>query len=54
MHFWLHYAAHCAEKTVSACLCVGSVSTERVGQGEVDRVNWMELCTWLLGLALKE
>ena len=35
VHFWLHHTAHCAEKIVSARLCAGSASAERVGQGEV-------------------
>ena len=39
MHFWLHHTAHCAEKIVSARLCAGSASAERVGQGEVGGVT---------------
>ena len=34
--------------------CAGSVSTERVGQGEVDGITCRVTCTWwLLGLAIK-
>ena len=36
-HFWLHHTVHCAENIVSAHLCVGSASAERVGQGEVGQ-----------------
>ena len=44
VHFWLHHTA----------LHAGSVSAERVGQGEVGGVTGRVLCTWwLLGLALK-
>ena len=39
MHFWLHHTAHCAEKIVSARLCSGSASGERVGQDEVGGIN---------------
>ena len=39
MHFWLHHTAHCTEKIVSAHLHAGSVSAERVGQGEVGGVT---------------
>ena len=54
VHFWLHHTAHCAEKIVSERLRAGSVSAERVGQGEVGGVTGRVLCTWwLLGLALK-
>ena len=54
VHFWLHHTVHCAEKMVSARLCVGSVSAERMGQGEVGGVFRRVLCTWqLLGLAVK-
>lgn len=43
-----------AEKIVSARLCPGSVSAERVEQGEVGGVTHRVLCTWqLLGLAVK-
>ena len=54
VHFWLDHTAHCAEKIVSARLRTGSVSAERVGEGEVGGVTGRVLCTWwLLGLALK-
>ena len=43
VHYWLHHTAHCAEKIVSARLCAGSASAERVG-GVIRRV----LCTWWL------
>ena len=46
VHFWLHHTAHCAEKIVSAHLCAGSASAERVGQGEVGGVTHRVLCTW--------
>ena len=36
--------AHCAEKIVSARLCAGSTSAERVGQGEVDGVTCRVTC----------
>ena len=39
---------------VSSCWCAGSMSAEKVGQGEVGGVNRKVLCTWqLLGLAVK-
>ena len=51
---WLHHTLHCTEKTISACLHVGSASTERVGQEEVGRVTCRVTSTWwLLGLAVK-
>ena len=54
MHFWLHYTAHCAEKIVSARLCVGSALAEGVEQGEMGGVTRRVLCTWwLLGLTVK-
>ena len=54
VHFWLCHTAHCAEKLVSASLCTGSASAERVEQGEVGGVIRRVLYTWwLLGLALK-
>ena len=37
MDFQLHYTVHCAENIVFARLHTGSVSAERVGQGEVGR-----------------
>ena len=49
MHFWLHHNAHCAEKIVSASWRTGSVSAERVQQGEVGGVTHRMLCTWWLG-----
>ena len=39
VHFWLHHTAHCAVKIVSVCLCMGSVSAERVGQVEMGGVG---------------
>ena len=46
--------SHCAEKIVSARLRAGSVSAERVGQGEVGGVTRRVTCTWwLLGLTIK-
>ena len=54
MHFWLHHTAHCAETIVSAHWYTGSVSAERVGQGEVGGVTHRVTYTWwLLGLAVK-
>ena len=41
--FWLYHNEHCTEKIV---FTVGSVSAERVGQGEVGVVTRMVLCTW--------
>ena len=44
---------HCAENIVSACLRVGSVSAERVGQGEVGGVTLQRAGFWqerLVGL----
>ena len=38
VYFWLHHTVHCREK-ISACLCAGSASAERVGQGEMGGVN---------------
>ena len=31
VHFWFIITVHCTEKAVSACLCAGSTSPERVG-----------------------
>ena len=55
VHFWLHHTVYCTEKIVSAHLCAGSASAERVGQGKVGGVIRRVLCTWqLLGLAVNE
>ena len=36
------------------CLCAGSVSAERMGQGEVSGFTCRMLCTWqALGLGIK-
>ena len=43
----------CGEKIVSAHLCVGSASGERMGQGEVGgAIPRMTSTWWLLGLAV--
>ena len=54
VHFWLHHTAHCALHRKDNCAC-GSVSAERVGEGEVGVVTHRVTCTWwlLLGLAVK-
>ena len=54
---WNLVTSHCTEKISAcfACLHAGSVSAERVGQGEVGGVTRKVLCTcWLLGLAVRE
>ena len=44
VQFWLHQTAHCTEKIVSVHLRAGSVSAERVGQGEVGGVTGIGCC----------
>ena len=48
VQFWLHHTAHCAEKIVYACKHAGSVSAQKIGQGEVGGVTRKVLCTWWL------
>ena len=54
VHVWLYHTAHCAEKIVATCLCVGSESAVKVGQGEVGEVTRRVVCTWwVLDLVVK-